>query len=233
MRDVVFASYLPGIAVPFDAAVRFNDNPYVFFAESYKCALHLIRVGLFEIGRKRNFIKQFCRRMHNRAAQSGNGCFAVCILLDATLFPPENVILGKVDIFQRDVHRDRFVFGNFDVILDGSVAVFSYLKRVLAYGAFHCVCARRFVEGKIFDFCFAVGADYIDGYAVAACRRIASFGKADGSVKRAVLNYGSRHLDIVSANVAFAVFVFVLVRFYRSRIFDVVLFAILPVICVV
>ena len=171
--------------------------------------------------------------MHNRAAQSGNGCFAVCILLDATLFPPENVKLGKVDIFQRDVHRDRFVFGNFDAILDGSVAVFSYLKRVLAYGAFHCVCARRFVEGKIFDFCFAVGADYIDGYAVAACRRIASFGKADGSVKSSVLNYGSRHLDIVSANVAFAVFVFVLVRFYRSRIFDVVLFAILPVICVV
>ena len=126
--------------------------------------------------------------MHNRAAQSGNGCFAVCILLDATLFPPENVILGKIDVFQRDVHCDRFVFGNLDAILNGFITVLSYLKRVLAHGALHCVCARRFVEGKIFDFCFAVGTDYIDGYAVAACCRIASFGKADGTVKRAVLN---------------------------------------------
>ena len=229
--DIIFASFIISIAVPFDDAGGFNYNTYIFFTESYKCALYFICVGLFEIGCNCNLIKSVNRRVHNRASQSGNGCFAVYVLFGATLFPAENVVIHKADILQRNVHFDRFVFGNFDFVLAFLVAALAYIKSVLSYGTLHCVCACRLVNGKVFycDF-FTFGVGHLDCYAVTACRCSTPFDKTDNTVKSAVFN---RHLDCVSANVALAVFVFVLVRFDRCRILDVVHFAVVPVVCFV
>ena len=230
MSDIIFASCIPRVAVPFDAAVVFDGNPNVFFTESYECALHLGRVGLFEIGCNRNPVKRIDRRVHNRVSQSGNGCFAVDVTFPYAVVPAEKVLSHKVDVLQRNVHCDRFVFGNFDFVRDFVVAFFAYFKCVLSYGTLHCVCACRLVKGKVFYCDFTFGVSHLDCYAVAACRCGTQLDKTDNTFESAVLN---SHLDCVSANVALAVFVFVLVRFDRCRILDVVHFAVLPVVCFV
>ena len=230
MGDIIFASCIPRVAVPFDASAIFNGNPDVFFTESYKCALHLGRVGLFEVGGNRNPVKRIDRRVHNRVSQSGNGCFAVDVTFPYAVVPAEKVLSHKVDVLQRNVHCDRFVFGNFDFVRDFVVAFFAYFKCVLSYGTLHCVCACRLVKGKVFYCDFTFGVSHLDCYAVAACRCGTQLDKTDNTFESAVLN---SHLDCVSANVALAVFVFVLVRFDRCRILDVVHFAVLPVVCFV
>ena len=168
--------------------------------------------------------------MHNRVSQSGNGCFAVDVTFPYVVVPAEKVLSHKVDVLQRNVHCDRFVFGNFDFVRDFVVAFFAYFKCVLSYGTLHCVCACRLVKGKVFYCDFTFGVSHLDCYAVAACRCGTQLDKTDNTFESAVLN---SHLDCVSANVALAVFVFVLVRFDRCRILDVVHFAVLPVVCFV
>ena len=155
MSDIIFASFSPRVAVPFDAAVGFDNDPDVFFTESYECALQLTRVGLFEISCKRDLVKRIDRLVHNRVSQSGNGCFAVDVTFFYVVVPTENVLICKVvDAFQRDflskvvVNRDLCLVA---VVRQG-VCAFGNLTLQFASDKVKFV-----IEKCVFQFNFTVG----------------------------------------------------------------------------